>query len=345
MRYATRTHKEGIMVRLPDATDQIRLAPLRALRGVFSGVGQLLLAADRLREEDARGELESGEDQRDAPASWDGRLSSSVRLIKPAEPDAPSPRGAVAAPGGKAEPTVRKSVPAGRKPDSARKAQAGDAARAGRPAKAAKQPTRGGKNVADAKRTRTKAGNAGSRKSGRSKEVAEPPRFRSLDLTGNVRMLSDQDVADLAADKIAQSTNGAQPGHLAGPAQAGPAQAGPGQAGPGQAGTLHAGLLQPGPVQPSAAAPAAAAPVWSDAAPAWSSWSAGAAVAPEVAPPLASLPISGYDELTLPSLRARLRSLDTAELADLLAHERSHANRDDVVTMFERRIAKLADGS
>src|SRR5262249_10218531 len=53
MRYATRTHEEGIIVRLPDANDQIRLAPVRALRAVFSGVGQLLLAADRLREEDA----------------------------------------------------------------------------------------------------------------------------------------------------------------------------------------------------------------------------------------------------------------------------------------------------
>ena len=323
------------MVRLPDATDQIRLAPLRALRGVFSGVGQLLLAADRLREEDARGELESGQDQRDAPASWDGRLSSSVRLIKPAEPDSPSSHGAVAAPGGKPEPTVRQSPPAGRKSDSARKAQAGDAARAGRPAKAAKQPTRGGKNVADAKRTRTKAGNAGSRKPGRSKEVPEPPRFRSLDLTGNVRMLSDQDIADLAADNIARSADGAQPGLLAGPVQAGTLQAG----------TLQTGPVQAGPVQQSAAAAATAAPVWSDAAPSWSSWSAGAAVTPEVASHLAGLPISGYDELSLPSLRARLRSLDTAELADLLAHERSHANRDDVVTMFERRIAKLADGT
>ena len=313
------------MVRLPDATDQIRGAPVRALRAVFSGVGQLLLAADRLREEDAAGELESGHEHHDAPASWDGRLSSSVRLIRPSEQDAEGSRGAGAASGGKPEPTVRKSVPAGRKSDSARKPQPGDSARAGRPAKATKQPARSGKNVADAKRSKTKPSNGGSRKSGRSKEVAEPPRFRSLDLTGNVRMLTDQDIADLAADQITTSTVDAQPGL--------------------PAGTMPAAPVQAGLVQQGAAAATTAAPVWSDTAPPWSSWSTGGAVTSEVASPVNGLPISGYDELSLPSLRARLRSLDTAELADLLAHERLHANRDDVVTMFERRIAKLADGT
>src|SRR5260370_23305654 len=38
----------GMMVRLPEAGEQIRLAPIRALRAGFSGVGHLLLAADRL---------------------------------------------------------------------------------------------------------------------------------------------------------------------------------------------------------------------------------------------------------------------------------------------------------
>src|SRR5258708_4427542 len=228
MRYATRTYEEGIKVRLPDASDQIRLAPVRALRAVFSGVGQLLLAADRLREEDARQDHESSDDQQDTLTSWDGRLSSSVRLIPPAATRALSPRGA----GG------------------------GQPKRAGNDAKPA---TRGGKNGAGAKRaTGTRAGNAGSgRKAGRSRNAAEPPRFRSLDLTGNVRMLTDQDVADQPAE----------------------------------------------------------------------------------------LPISGYDELSLPSLRARLRHLGAAELRDLLEYERSHGNREDIVTMFERRIAKLAEAA
>ena len=57
----------------------------------------------------------------------------------------------------------------------------------------------------------------------------------------------------------------------------------------------------------------------------------------------AELPIAGYDELSLPSLRARLRNLDVEQLQVIVDHERTHANRADIVTMFERRIAKLSD--
>ena len=49
----------------------------------------------------------------------------------------------------------------------------------------------------------------------------------------------------------------------------------------------------------------------------------------------------GYDELSVASLRARLRTLDAAQVRDLLDYERAHASRANVVTMFERRIAKL----
>jgi len=51
--------------------------------------------------------------------------------------------------------------------------------------------------------------------------------------------------------------------------------------------------------------------------------------------------VPGYDGLSLPSIRARLRGLDTAQLRVLCAHEKSGANRADIVTMLERRIAKL----
>ena len=54
------------------------------------------------------------------------------------------------------------------------------------------------------------------------------------------------------------------------------------------------------------------------------------------------LPVPSYDELSLPSLRARLRSLDADQLRVLVQYERSHAGRADVVAMFERRLAKLA---
>jgi len=54
-----------------------------------------------------------------------------------------------------------------------------------------------------------------------------------------------------------------------------------------------------------------------------------------------ALPVPNYDELSLPSLRARLRHLDAGQLRALVEYERSHAGRADIMTMFERRIAKL----
>jgi hypothetical protein len=63
------------------------------------------------------------------------------------------------------------------------------------------------------------------------------------------------------------------------------------------------------------------------------------AEAPLVAEPGAPLP--NYDELSIASLRARLRNLDVAQLRQLVEYESAHAGRADVITMFERRIAKL----
>jgi hypothetical protein len=79
-----------------------------------------------------------------------------------------------------------------------------------------------------------------------------------------------------------------------------------------------------------AAAPVAAAPV--------------AAAAPEAAATpedSAALPLANYDALTIASLRARLRNLSADQLTQLIDYEKAHANRADVITMFERRITKL----
>jgi hypothetical protein len=56
------------------------------------------------------------------------------------------------------------------------------------------------------------------------------------------------------------------------------------------------------------------------------------------------LPVANYDDLSVASLRARLRNLSADQVAQLVDYEKSHANRADVVQMFERRIAKLAEG-
>jgi hypothetical protein len=55
------------------------------------------------------------------------------------------------------------------------------------------------------------------------------------------------------------------------------------------------------------------------------------------------LPLAGYSELSLASLRARLRGLDAGQVRMLLEYERAHENRENVTTMFERRIAKLEE--
>jgi hypothetical protein len=53
------------------------------------------------------------------------------------------------------------------------------------------------------------------------------------------------------------------------------------------------------------------------------------------------LPLPNYDELSVASLRARLRNLTAAQVTELVTYEKVNADRPEVVAMFERRIAKL----
>jgi hypothetical protein len=64
---------------------------------------------------------------------------------------------------------------------------------------------------------------------------------------------------------------------------------------------------------------------------------------PETATPetAAELPLANYDELSVASLRARLRNLSAGQLTQLIEYEKSNAARADVIAMFERRIAKV----
>ncbi len=51
----------------------------------------------------------------------------------------------------------------------------------------------------------------------------------------------------------------------------------------------------------------------------------------------------GYDDLSLPQLRARLRRYSADELSVLLDYERAHGNRPSFVGMLTRRIATVRD--
>jgi hypothetical protein len=70
-------------------------------------------------------------------------------------------------------------------------------------------------------------------------------------------------------------------------------------------------------------------------------------VAPPVAAPATpkaekELPIQDFDNISIGSLRARLRNLTVDDLETLRAWEQAHANRPQVVTLLNNRIAKVS---
>ena len=210
--------------------------PVRVLRGIFAGVGQLLLAADRFREVGNERDRDGQDEQFDPPTGLDGEPPADHER---ADGDV---RAAAQVAGGRAGAGPR-SPKAGAQRSDARSKARPRAARRGQPAR--------------------------------------PTRFRSLDATGNVRILTP--------DMPAETPGAARPKAASRPKRKTATRSRP---------TTSRGVV-------------------------------------------ADLLVPGYDGLSLPSIRARVRGLDVAQLRVLCAHEKSGANRADVVTMFERRIAKL----
>jgi hypothetical protein len=66
----------------------------------------------------------------------------------------------------------------------------------------------------------------------------------------------------------------------------------------------------------------------------------------EPARPAASGPnaLPGYQDLTIPQLRGRLRHLTADELRALLEWETTHDNRAPFVTMLSNRITTVTEG-
>jgi hypothetical protein len=54
-----------------------------------------------------------------------------------------------------------------------------------------------------------------------------------------------------------------------------------------------------------------------------------------------SAPVPGWDELTLGSIRARLRRLSPDDLIALQSYEKAHGARPDVLRMLENRLVKV----
>lgn len=66
---------------------------------------------------------------------------------------------------------------------------------------------------------------------------------------------------------------------------------------------------------------------------------------PATEPDTASaLPLANYDELSVASLRARLRNLSNDDLNQLMTYERAHQDRPEVIKMFQNRLTKMTTG-
>lgn len=59
---------------------------------------------------------------------------------------------------------------------------------------------------------------------------------------------------------------------------------------------------------------------------------------------IGELPVANYDELSVASLRARLRNLTNDDLTQLMTYERANQNRPEVVKMFQNRLIKMTSG-
>jgi hypothetical protein len=276
-------------MRVPQVSERIKEAPAQALRGVFAGIGQLLLVTDKIRNKGSHQDVARARAPRAPETVTDTTVTSpadrgagtatapAARASAGAAPASAGPAAAAAA----AKPASAESGPAeagAAKPAAARRTATKPAS--GKPVtpKPATKPVTA--KPPTARRTTPKAAAAES-----GAAVADtppkPPRrqsARDFDKTGNVRLISDGTASSAAASTAAAETG-------------------------------------------AGAAPTEAAET-------------GAA-------PTAAAPLPNYDELSLASLRARLRNLDVTQVKQLAEYERTHAARADVLTMFERRVAKL----
>jgi hypothetical protein len=295
-------------MRVPPVSDRIKEAPAQALRGVFAGIGQLLLITDKLRnktpadqhvpsarvpepaesvaeasdvtvvQEQAAGAVGLAE-AAGAEATVEAEVTEVPRARKPAEPKAARPKA---------------TSPKATQPKATRE----KAAQENAAAPAAAEP----KAAAPAAEPKAAARPSAQRTPKTPAEKATET--RDFDRTGNVRLLPDTGGAAKAARARADA---AVPAHAA---------------------------SEPPPAVSEPPAAAGAGEATGTAAASGTTAEAGASDAP----------LPNYGELSVASLRARLRNLDIGQVRELTEYEKAHAGRVDVIAMFERRIAKLEVG-
>ena len=306
-------------MRVPQVSDRIKEAPAQALRGVFAGIGQLLLITDKLRNKTPADQYVQ---QARAPEPAESVAEPHGTPAAPEQAPAPA---APAATAGEAEADVTVGAdvtevpparePAGRKPAGEKPAR-GKATREKTAAPKAAQPKTAGQKAPEPEAAPWPPAPRTPRTPRTPAEKATET--RDFDKTGNVRLLPDTGGAAKAASAQADATVPA-------------AQA----------------ADEPPPAvgeTPAAADAERAAGLTAAAWPAAETGLTAAAAGPAAESGAAEAPLPNYGELSIASLRARLRNLDIGQVRQLAEYEKGHAGRADVIAMFERRIAKLETG-
>jgi hypothetical protein len=194
---------------------------------------------------------------------------------------------------------------------------------------------------------------------GRANGPAATPNWRSLDKTGNVRLLSAEDLEDdeAAGDDDAASFQAEAEAEAEALAEAELAETellgadlAEGNLAGAELAETQLAETQLAETQVAEAelaeAPGELAATELAEPPAELAEPAVAGTPAELAEPeaAAALPLASYDTHSLASIRARLRPLDADQLRVLVNYEQSHAERPEVLGMLERRIEKLETG-
>ncbi len=177
---------------------------------------------------------------------------------------------------------------------------------------------------------------------------AETSRWRSLDKTGNVRVLDggeEQDDEDdpRATAAVPEPAPAPAPSAEYTPTEVVPAVSVPDEPAPAEPAPAEPAMQYeagPAPAEVTAEEPLPAEP-----APAQPAMQQEAAPAPPATALGEDLPVPNYDQLSVASLRARLRVLDAGQVQTLLDYENAHESRPAVITLFERRLIKLGEGN
>jgi hypothetical protein len=181
---------------------------------------------------------------------------------------------------------------------------------------------------------------------------AETSRWRSLDKTGNVRVLDggeEQDDEDVPGATAAVPEPAAAPAPSAEytPTEVVPAVSVPDEPAPAEPAQAEPAMqeAEPAPAEVTAEEPLPAEPAPAEPAPAQPAMQQEAAPTPPATALGEDLPVPNYDQLSVASLRARLRVLDAGQVQTLLDYENAHESRPAVITLFERRLIKLGEGN